>query len=363
MQSRIEENWDKILIWMGVAFDISAIIIDTWVRNLVIYKSEGNTVFFCVDPKRGTYGVRYLYQRGYTECLQKAIQALLGVPDIKVVVTETPANEPVINESSTMETANQPKEMAEEMSADADDHHGFLPAETDIIDALGDRPIQLFVENEAQFAPYQPVTTVQEKPQETERDYKVKTGYISHIGGSKTMEKQVFELISHGVFRLCFDTRTTHGEEMERLLQESVEGDTIVINDCGQLIGYSYREKEMNRFQEAVILIRQIHRLGITLTILDRQWVIDSSEQGEAHYQTLVDELSRLSFETDVAGLLYDGKKALTDDEKKLVREWKEKDISYTDIVCACSESVRSTRNSVQYVHSILRKWGKLTDR
>ena len=57
MESIIKEKWDEILDLLESEFDVSRIVIDTWIRTLSIYAVEDNVVYFYVDEKRGMHGV------------------------------------------------------------------------------------------------------------------------------------------------------------------------------------------------------------------------------------------------------------------------------------------------------------------
>ena len=52
MKKKIEENWENILNLLETQYDISRIIIDTWIASLEIYEVRDNTVYFYVDDKR-----------------------------------------------------------------------------------------------------------------------------------------------------------------------------------------------------------------------------------------------------------------------------------------------------------------------
>ena len=49
MKEQIEAKWDNILNLLETQYDVSGIIIDTWIRSLEIYECKDNVVYFYVD--------------------------------------------------------------------------------------------------------------------------------------------------------------------------------------------------------------------------------------------------------------------------------------------------------------------------
>ncbi len=88
MKKQIEENWENILNLLETQYDISRIIIDTWIRSLEIYEVRDNTVYFYVDEKRGKHGVDYLHKKGYDTFLMSSIREILNDSNIEIVIDE-----------------------------------------------------------------------------------------------------------------------------------------------------------------------------------------------------------------------------------------------------------------------------------
>ena len=88
MKKKIEENWENILNLLETQYDISRIIIDTWIASLEIYEVRDNTVYFYVDDKRGKHGVEYLRKKGYDTFLMSSIREILNNSDIEIVIDE-----------------------------------------------------------------------------------------------------------------------------------------------------------------------------------------------------------------------------------------------------------------------------------
>ena len=88
MKKKIEENWDEILSILEKHYDVSNIIVETWIRSLEIFDVRDNTVYFFVDEKRGKHGVEYLRNKGYDIYLLSAIREFFVDPNIELVIDE-----------------------------------------------------------------------------------------------------------------------------------------------------------------------------------------------------------------------------------------------------------------------------------
>ena len=88
MKEQIIKNWDSIMKLLETQYDVSKIIIETWIRNLEIYETKDNTVYFYVDENRGAHGVEYLHKRGYDSFLLSSIREVLNDSSIEIVIDE-----------------------------------------------------------------------------------------------------------------------------------------------------------------------------------------------------------------------------------------------------------------------------------
>jgi chromosomal replication initiator protein len=88
MKELIESKWDDILYLLETNYDVSKIIVDTWIRSLEIYEVKNNTVYFFVDEKRGKHGVDYLHKKGYDIFLLSSIREILNNVDIEICIDE-----------------------------------------------------------------------------------------------------------------------------------------------------------------------------------------------------------------------------------------------------------------------------------
>jgi chromosomal replication initiator protein DnaA len=88
MKDQIINNWDSILNTLETHYDVSKIIIETWIRPLSIFEIKDNTIYFYVDEKRGKHGVDYLRNKGYDMFLLSSIREFFNDPDIELVIDE-----------------------------------------------------------------------------------------------------------------------------------------------------------------------------------------------------------------------------------------------------------------------------------
>ena len=88
MKDEIIKNWDEILNILETHYDVSRIIIETWIRPLGVYEVKNNCAYLYVDEKRGKYGLDYLRKRGYDVFLLSAIREFFNDPSIELVVDE-----------------------------------------------------------------------------------------------------------------------------------------------------------------------------------------------------------------------------------------------------------------------------------
>ncbi|MCR5213533.1 MAG: chromosomal replication initiator protein DnaA [Eubacterium sp.] len=69
-------------------YDVSNIIIETWIRPLSIYEIKNNTIYLYVDEKRGKYGVEYLRSKNYDMFLLSSIREFFNDPTIELIIDE-----------------------------------------------------------------------------------------------------------------------------------------------------------------------------------------------------------------------------------------------------------------------------------
>lgn len=84
----IEGKWEDILNLLEIQYDVSRIIVDTWIRTLNIYEVTGNQISFYVDERRGKHGVKYLHDKGYDSFLLSSIREVMNDSHIEIVIDE-----------------------------------------------------------------------------------------------------------------------------------------------------------------------------------------------------------------------------------------------------------------------------------
>ena len=88
MKELIESKWDDILLLLETNYDMTPIIINTFIRPLKIYEVKDNTVCFYVEENRGEQAVKYLIKKEYDFFLLSAIRETLNNIDIDIRVDE-----------------------------------------------------------------------------------------------------------------------------------------------------------------------------------------------------------------------------------------------------------------------------------
>ncbi len=88
MKKLIESKWNDILSLLETQYDISSIMINTWIRSLKIYEVKENTVYFYVDEKLGENAVKFLHRKEFDLFLLSSIRETLNNIDIEIVIDE-----------------------------------------------------------------------------------------------------------------------------------------------------------------------------------------------------------------------------------------------------------------------------------
>ncbi len=88
MKKQIEDNWDQILGILESHYDVSNIIIKTWIRPLQIYDVKDNYIYFYVEERLGKDGVDYLTRKRYDIFLLSAIREFFNDSSIELVIDE-----------------------------------------------------------------------------------------------------------------------------------------------------------------------------------------------------------------------------------------------------------------------------------
>jgi chromosomal replication initiator protein len=88
MKQLIEEKWENILNLLETQYDISIIMINTWIRSLKIYEVKDKTVYFYVDDALGENAVKFIHKKEFDFFLLSSIRETLNDADIQIVIDE-----------------------------------------------------------------------------------------------------------------------------------------------------------------------------------------------------------------------------------------------------------------------------------
>ena len=88
MKALIESKWTEILSRLETQYDISSIMINTWIRSLKIYDIKDNTIYFYVDEKLGENAVKFIHKKEYDFFLMSSIRETLSNSNLEIVIDE-----------------------------------------------------------------------------------------------------------------------------------------------------------------------------------------------------------------------------------------------------------------------------------
>ncbi|MCM1084681.1 MAG: chromosomal replication initiator protein DnaA [Clostridium sp.] len=88
MKALIESKWEDILSLLETQYDISSIMINTWIRSLKIYEVKDNTIYFYVDEKLGENAVKFLRRKEFDLFLLSSIRETLNDSNIEIIIDE-----------------------------------------------------------------------------------------------------------------------------------------------------------------------------------------------------------------------------------------------------------------------------------
>lgn len=86
MKNIIENKWDEILSLLSTQYDISKMLVDTWIRSLKIFEVKDNTVYFYVDEKLGENSIKFIRKKEFDFFLLSSIRETLDNSDIEIVI-------------------------------------------------------------------------------------------------------------------------------------------------------------------------------------------------------------------------------------------------------------------------------------
>ncbi|MDO5154326.1 MAG: chromosomal replication initiator protein DnaA [Eubacteriales bacterium] len=80
MKNTLINQWDNILNLLEVEYDVSHMMIKTWIRALSIKEVTDDTIILSMDQKLGKRGIEFIEKKMYDIYLQSAIEATLNHP-------------------------------------------------------------------------------------------------------------------------------------------------------------------------------------------------------------------------------------------------------------------------------------------
>lgn len=78
MKETLIKQWDNILNLLEIEYDVSHMMINTWIRALSIEDINDDTIIFSMDKKLGKRGIEFIEKKMYDIYLQSAIEATLN---------------------------------------------------------------------------------------------------------------------------------------------------------------------------------------------------------------------------------------------------------------------------------------------
>ena len=80
MKETLIKQWDNILNLLEIEYDVSHMMINTWIRALSIKEVTDTTITLAMDQKLGKRGIEFIEKKMYDIYLQSAIEATLNQP-------------------------------------------------------------------------------------------------------------------------------------------------------------------------------------------------------------------------------------------------------------------------------------------
>ena len=88
MKEFIESKWEEILSLLETEYDISSVMVNTWIRTLKIYEVKDKTVYFYVDEKLGENALKFLKRKEFDLFLLSSIRETFNDSAIEIVIDE-----------------------------------------------------------------------------------------------------------------------------------------------------------------------------------------------------------------------------------------------------------------------------------
>lgn len=105
MKEKLLEQWDNILYLLETEYDVSHMMINTWIKPLSIKDANDTTIVLSIEAKLGERGLTFIRKKMYDIYLQSAIEATMNqsFEVIYCVEGEEISNEPNIIKDEDMD--------------------------------------------------------------------------------------------------------------------------------------------------------------------------------------------------------------------------------------------------------------------
>ena len=130
MKETLIKQWDNILNLREIEYDVSHMMINTWIRALSIKEVTDNTITFSMDKKLGKRGIEFIEKKMYDIYLQSAIEATLNTPFEIFFCVE---GEPSAASSNNIEVTENPKDGHIKVSLERSNLHPKYTFDTFVI--------------------------------------------------------------------------------------------------------------------------------------------------------------------------------------------------------------------------------------
>ena len=78
MKEKLLKQWDNILYLLETEYDVSHMMINTWIKPLSIKEANETTIVLSIDSKLGERGLTFIKKKMYDIYLQSSIEATMG---------------------------------------------------------------------------------------------------------------------------------------------------------------------------------------------------------------------------------------------------------------------------------------------
>lgn len=88
MKDLIESKWKEILSLLETEYDISSVMVNTWIQTLKVYEVKDKTVYFYVDEKLGENALKFIKRKEFDLFLLSSIRETFNDSSIEIVIDE-----------------------------------------------------------------------------------------------------------------------------------------------------------------------------------------------------------------------------------------------------------------------------------